>query len=60
MSFLSKLKSGLSKTSGKLGSGITGIFTKRKLDNASLEELEELLIEADLGAALAAELTAEF
>jgi len=60
MSFLSKLKGGLSKTSGKLSDGITGIFTKRKLDNASLEELEELLIEADLGAPLAAELTAEF
>lgn len=60
MNFLTKLKSGLSKTSGKLSGGITGIFTKRKLDNASLEELEELLIEADLGAPLAAELTAEF
>ncbi|MEQ1705610.1 MAG: signal recognition particle-docking protein FtsY [Rickettsiales bacterium] len=60
MSFLSKLKSGLSKTSGKLSSGIVGIFTKRKLDNASLEELEELLIEADLGAPLAHELTTEF
>lgn len=60
MNFLSKLKSGLSKTSGKLSGGITGIFTKRKLDGASLEELEELLIEADLGAQLAAELTADF
>ncbi len=60
MSFLSRLKSGLSKTSGKLSSGIVGIFTKRKLDNASLEELEELLIEADLGAPLAHELTTEF
>ena len=60
MNFLSKLKTGLSKTSGKLSSGITGIFTKRKLDTASLEELEELLIEADLGASIAAELTASF
>ncbi len=60
MSFLAKLKSGLSKTSGKLGGGISAIFTKRKLDSASLEELEELLIEADLGASLAAELVGEF
>lgn len=60
MNFLKKLKSSLSKTSSKLGGGITGIFTKRKLDNASLEELEELLIEADLGAPLAHELTSEF
>jgi fused signal recognition particle receptor len=60
MNFLSKLKAGLSKTSGKLSGGIGSIFTKRKLDSASLEELEELLIESDLGAALAAELTANF
>jgi fused signal recognition particle receptor len=60
MNFLNKLKSGLSKTSGKLSGGITGIFTKRKLDDASLEELEELFIESDLGAPLAAELTSEF
>ena len=60
MSFLTRLKSGLSKTSGKLGGGIAAIFTKRKLDSASLEELEELLIEADLGAGLASELVGEF
>lgn len=56
MNFLSRLKSGLSKSSAKLGDGITGIFTKRKLDAESMEALEELLIEADLGAKLAAEL----
>ncbi|MFW0776707.1 MAG: signal recognition particle-docking protein FtsY [Rickettsiales bacterium] len=59
MNFLTKLKSGLSKTSGKLGGGITGIFTKRKLDDAALEELEDLLIEADIGAATAAQITGE-
>jgi len=56
--FFSKLKTGLSKSSGKLGGGIAGIFTKRKLDAASIEALEELLIEADLGAKTAAELVA--
>lgn len=60
MNFLSKLKNGLSKTSGRLSSGITGIFTRKKLDVTSLEELEELLIEADLGASVASELTSEF
>ena len=60
MNFLKKLKSGLSKTSSKISSGITGIFTKKKLDTASLEELEELLIESDLGATLAHEITQEF
>lgn len=58
MSFFAKLKTGLSKTSGKLGGGITDIFTKKKLDEDSLESLEELLIEADIGVTMAAELCA--
>jgi fused signal recognition particle receptor len=56
--WLQRLKSGLSRSSGKIGDGITGIFTKRKLDEAALEELEELLITADLGVTTAAKLTA--
>ncbi|MBX9925875.1 MAG: signal recognition particle-docking protein FtsY [Hyphomicrobiaceae bacterium] len=48
-SWLSRLTSGLSKTSSKLADGITGIFTKRKLDGDTLEDLEDLLIGADLG-----------
>lgn len=55
-SFLARLKSGLSKTSEKIGSGIAGIFTRKKLDNVALEALEELLIQADIGAATAASL----
>lgn len=55
-----RLREGLSKTSTKLSDGITGIFTKRKLDDAMLEELEDLLIEADMGAPLAASLVADF
>jgi len=56
--WLARLKAGLSRSSGRLGDGITGIFTKRKLDDAALEELEELLISADLGVATAAKLAA--
>ncbi len=52
-----RLKTGLTRSSAKLGEGITGIFAKRKLDDAALEELEELLISADLGVATAARLT---
>jgi fused signal recognition particle receptor len=44
-----RLKDGLAKTSSKLSDGITGLFTKRKLDGATLEDLEDLLIQADLG-----------
>ena len=49
-----RLKSGLGRSSDKLTGGITDIFTKRKLDEDSLAELEELLIMADLGPATAA------
>ena len=58
-SWFGRLKAGLSRTSSKLGGGITALFTKRKLDQAALDELEELLIAADLGVAPAAKLTAE-
>ncbi len=57
--WFSRLKEGLKRSSGKLGDGITGIFTKRKLDDDALEELEELLIQGDLGVATAARITAE-
>ncbi|MGQ3359642.1 MAG: signal recognition particle-docking protein FtsY [Phreatobacter sp.] len=49
-----RLTEGLSRTSSKLGTGVTDLFTKRKLDHATLEELEDLLIQADLGVETAA------
>ncbi len=55
-----RLREGLSRSSTRLGEGIAGIFTKRKLDRATLEELEELLIQADLGVATAARLVSAF
>jgi fused signal recognition particle receptor len=55
-----RLRQGLSRSSTKLAEGITGIFTKRKLDQEMLDELEELLIQADLGAGTAARIVAEF
>ena len=56
--WLRRLRAGLSRSSAKLGDGITGIFARRKLDDAALEELEELLITADLGVATAAKVAA--
>ena len=53
-----RLKSGLAKSSSKLTQGIGELFTKRKLDDEALEELEDLLITADLGVATAAKVTA--
>jgi fused signal recognition particle receptor len=49
-----RLKSGLTKTSAQLTEGIAGIFTKRKLEAATLEEIEDVLIRADLGVETAA------
>ncbi len=52
-----RLKSGLSKTSSRLTEGITSVFTKRKLDAESLDDLEDLLIQADLGVDTAMRIT---
>jgi fused signal recognition particle receptor len=52
-----RLKSGLSRTSGQLGSGITGLFTRKRLDQATLDDLEDLLIQADLGVATASRIS---
>ena len=60
LGFLSRLKSGLTRSTQKLAAGITDTFTKRKLDDAALEELEDLLITADLGPAAAARVIRAF
>ncbi len=49
LSWFQKLKKGLSRSSASLTEGISSIFTKRKLDASMLEELEDVLIQADLG-----------
>lgn len=56
--FFGRLTQGLSKTSTQLSDGVSAIFTKRKLDKETLEELEDLLITADLGVNAAARITA--
>jgi fused signal recognition particle receptor len=58
--FFARLKEGLSRSTQKLSTGITGTFTKRKLDDEALEELEEILITADLGPAVARRIIAAF
>ncbi len=56
MSWLGRLKAGLSRTARSIGDGVASILRRRKLDAAAIEDLEELLISADLGAAAAARL----
>ena len=58
--FFSRLKEGLGRSTQKLTGGITAVFTKRQLDDAALDELEELLIAADLGPDAAARIIASF
>ena len=48
-SWLQRLSSGLRRSSDQLSGGITSLFTKKKLDAATLDDLEDLLIQADFG-----------
>jgi fused signal recognition particle receptor len=57
-SWWQRLKAGLARTSSALGTGITDLFTKRRLDAATLEDLEDILIQADLGIETAARIAA--
>jgi fused signal recognition particle receptor len=56
--FFGRLFSGLAKSSAKLADGVTGVFTKKTLDQETLDELEELLIRSDMGAPAAAKISA--
>ncbi|HEV2629907.1 MAG TPA: signal recognition particle-docking protein FtsY [Pseudolabrys sp.] len=48
-SWWKRLSGGLKRTSSQLGTAITSLLTKRKLDASTLEELENELIRADFG-----------
>jgi fused signal recognition particle receptor len=52
-SWFAQLKAGLSRTSNSLTENLAGVLTKRKLDEETLDELEEALIKADLGVGMA-------
>jgi fused signal recognition particle receptor len=49
LGWFARLASGLKRSSDNLTTSITSVFTKRKLDAATLDELEDVLIQADLG-----------
>ena len=53
LSWLQRLRAGLSRSSTTIARGVADIFTNRKLDAASLDDLEDVLIQADLGLAAA-------
>ena len=60
LGFLSRLTQGLSRSASKLTDGIGAVFTRRKLDDAALEELEDILIAADLGTEVTRRIIANF
>ena len=47
--WLGRLRAGLSRTSSRLAEDIGGVFKGQKIDAATLDELEDVLIMADLG-----------
>jgi fused signal recognition particle receptor len=49
-----RLSAGLKRTSGALGTAVADLVTKRKLDRAMLEDIEDVLLRADLGTQVAA------
>jgi fused signal recognition particle receptor len=53
-SWFAQLRSGLARTSSALSDNLTSVLSRRKLDAETLDELEDALIKADLGVAMAA------
>ncbi len=53
-----RLSSGLKRTSSAIGTAVTDLVTKRKLDRAMLEDIEDVLLRADLGTEVAARVAA--
>ena len=58
LSWWRRLSGGLKRTSNSLGTAVADLVTKRKLDRAMLEEIEDVLLRADLGTEVAARIAA--
>jgi len=56
-SWRQRLLGGLTRSSQAISQGISDVFTKRKLDALTLEELEDVLVRADLGVGAATRVT---
>ncbi|APO76689.1 signal recognition particle-docking FtsY protein [Rhizobium etli 8C-3] len=57
LTWFQRLRAGLARTSSQLTGQISALFTKRKLDDDTLQDLEDLLIQADLGVETAMRVT---
>lgn len=60
LGFFSRLKEGLSRSTQKLSENLGAVFTRRRLDEEALEELENALIAADMGTDVARRVIASF
>jgi fused signal recognition particle receptor len=58
LSWWRRLSSGLKRTSSSLGTAMADLVTKRKLDRAMLDDIEDVLLRADLGTEVAARIAA--
>jgi fused signal recognition particle receptor len=52
-----RLSGGLKRTSSSLGTAVADLVTKRKLDRAMLDDIEDVLLRADLGTEVAARIS---
>ena len=59
LNWFKNLKDGLSKSSEKISSGLEKILKSKNIDQDTLEDLEELLIESDLGINFTSEIISE-
>ncbi|MBR0557692.1 signal recognition particle-docking protein FtsY [Ciceribacter sp. L1K23] len=57
LTWFQRLRAGLFRTSSQLTGQIAALFTKRKLDEETLQDLEDLLIQSDLGVETAMRIT---
>ena len=57
LNWLQRLAGGLKRSSEQLTGNIAAVFTKKKLDSAMLEELEDILIQSDFGVEMATQVT---
>ena len=60
LGWISALRNGLKKSSDRLSQGVVGIFTQKKIDQETLDELEELLITSDMGVKTSAKIIKAF
>src|SRR3954451_23536107 len=58
LSWWRRLSGGLKRTSNSLGTAVSDLVTKRRLDRAMLEDIEDVLRRADLGTEVAGRISA--